>query len=232
MKIFNHSAKILILLMMNYINTASAETDLGIEAQLIIDSASISIERIKKEHQDSDKLKSALNNARGVLIIPSYYKAGLILGGSYGDGVLLKRQLTGFFSDPAFYRMTSGSIGLQMGIQSSSIIFIILTNRGMQAILDDNFKIGANVGISVGALGAGKEAAVTTNIGKDIVAYAKNAGLFAGGSLEGSLIKPRKDWNAAVYGLDKAEPESIISRSELIYAEKLKGALMEYSQQK
>ena len=195
------------------------------KARIIIDEAVVSIERIREENMPSPKSENALKKARGVLIIPSYYKVGIFLGGSYGDGVLLKRDKTGGFSDPAFYRMTSGSLGLQLGMQSSEVMFLILTSRGMQAVIDDKFKICANVGISVGPAGVGVEGATTTNIGRDIVAYSRNAGLFAGGGFEGSIISPRKDLNAAVYGVGDSNPNSIISRSSLVYAERLRNAL-------
>ena len=215
---------IFILLITGYFQP-SIGADSASKARIIMDEAIVSIERIRKENMSTPKLENSLKNAKGVLIIPSYYKAGFVIGGSYGDGVLLKRDKTSGFSDPVFYRMTSGSLGLQIGMQSAEIMFLILTSRGMQAIIDDKIKIGANVGISVGSVGAGVEGATTTNIGRDIVAYSRNAGLFAGGGLEGSLIKPRKDLNAAVYGLKESLPNNIISNSNLVYAERLRNAL-------
>lgn len=210
-----------------------ARADDTMDARHTIDTAKVAVERIRAEHTPSEQLDSMLKRARGVMVIPSYYKAGFIIGGSFGDGVLMKKNEEGMFGDPAFYRMTSGSIGLQAGIQSAEILFIILTDKGLQAVLDDEFKFGANVGISIGAIGAGAEAATTTSVGNDIVAYSRNAGLFAGGSLEGSLIKPRKDWNAAVYGIDLAGTDGIVGRNQLVYADELKAALVTeiYSQE-
>ena len=95
------------------------------KARIIIDESVVSIERIREENMSTPKLENALKKAKGVLIIPSYYKAGIFIGGSYGDGVLLRRDKTGGFSDPAFYRMTSGSLGLQLGMQSSEVMFLI-----------------------------------------------------------------------------------------------------------
>lgn len=213
--------------------TAPVRADDAMDARHIIDTAKVAVERVRAEHRPSKQLDSLLKRARGVMVIPSYYKASFIIGGSFGDGVLMKRNDDGMFGDPAFYRMTSGSIGLQAGMQSAEIIFIILTDKGMQAVLDDEFKIGANVGISIGAIGAGAEAATTTNVGNDIVAYSRNTGLFAGGSFEGSIIKPRKDWNAAVYGVDLAGTDGIVGRNQLVYADELKAALVTevYSQE-
>ncbi|MBL8643574.1 MAG: lipid-binding SYLF domain-containing protein, partial [Rhodospirillaceae bacterium] len=202
-----------------------AAADDVMDARHIMDEAAISVERVRQGQKTTATMDDFLRRSKGVLIIPKYYKASFILGGSYGDGVLLKRQGEAAFGDPAFYRMTAGSIGLQAGMQSSEIVFMILTDKGLNAVLNDEFKIGANVGISVGALGAGAEAATTTNVGNDIVAYSLNAGLFAGGSFEGAVIRPRKDWNAAVYGINNDETRVIVERNQLQAAQTLKDAL-------
>ncbi len=195
------------------------------DARHVLEEAAITVEKVRAAQKSSANMDDLLKRAKGVMVIPAYYKAGFILGGGYGDGVLLQRQSPTSFGDPAFYRMTSGSIGLQAGMQSAEIVFMILTDKGLDAVLNDEFKLGANVGISVGALGAGAEASTTTNVGKDIVAYSANAGLFAGGALEGAVIRPRKDWNAAVYGLGNDEPRVIVRRAQLRTAQTLKDAL-------
>lgn len=202
-----------------------ATADDVMDARHIMDQAAITVERVRQGQKTTAAMDDFLRRSKGVLVIPSYAKASFILGGSYGDGVLLKRQGESAFGDPAFYRMTAGSIGLQAGMNFSEIVFMILTDKGLEAVLNDEFKMGANVGISIGTLGAGAEAATTTNVGNDIVAYSVSAGLFAGGSLEGAVIKPRKDWNAAVYGVNNDEPRVIVERNQLQAAQNLKDAL-------
>jgi lipid-binding SYLF domain-containing protein len=202
-----------------------ARADDVMDARHVIDEAAITVERVRQGQKSTATMDDLLRRSKAVLVIPSYYKGSFVVGFSYGDGVLLKRQTETTFGDPAFYRMTAGSIGLQAGMQSAAIVFMILTDKGLDAVLNDEFKIGANVGISVGALGAGAEAATTTNVGNDIVAYSLAAGLFAGGSFEGAIIKPRKDWNAAVYGVDNDDPRLIVSRSQLQAAQNLKDAV-------
>jgi lipid-binding SYLF domain-containing protein len=201
-----------------------AMADDVMDARHVMDEAAISVERVRQGQKNTATMDDFLRRSKGVLIIPKYYKGSFIVGVSYGDGVLLKRQ-GDTFGDPAFYRMTAGSLGLQAGMQASEIVFMILTDKGLDAVLNDEFKIGANVGISVGTLGAGAEAATTTNVGNDIVAYSMNAGLFAGGSFEGAAIKPRKDWNAAVYGVNNDETRVIVERNQLQAAQTLKDAL-------
>jgi len=218
------SISVLAILTM-YIFPSLAWAEEATDARHTIEKAAIAVERIRDELSPSADLDDALERAKGVLIIPSYYKAGFIIGGSYGDGALLVRQRDGGFGDPAFYRMTGGSIGLQAGMQSAEIVFAIITDKGLEAVLTDEFKLGANVGISIGSVGMGAEAATTTNIGQDIVAYSVNVGLFAGGSLEGAIIKPRQDWNAAVYGVGNDRPREIIHRDQLRTADRLKNTL-------
>lgn len=203
----------------------SAHADDVTDARHIIEESVITIERVIEEMKPSPDIVNLLSQAKGVLIVPNYYKAGFIFGGAYGDGALLARLPEGGFGDPAFYRMTAGSIGLQAGMQSSATVFIILTEKGLSAVLNDEFKLGANVGMTFGSVGVGAEAATTTNIGKDIVAYSTNAGLFAGGSFEGAVIRPRKDWNAAVYGIGNDDPRAVIQRNQLRTATTLKDAL-------
>jgi lipid-binding SYLF domain-containing protein len=200
-----------------------ARADDLLDARHKIDEATITVERVRAELKAN--IEGPLSNAKGVVVIPSYYKAGFIVGGAYGDGMLLTRQPDGAFGDPAFYRMTSGSIGLQIGMQSSAILFMIMTEKGLSAILNDEFKLGANVGMTLGTLGVGAEAATTTNVGNDIIAYSTASGLFAGGALEGAAVKPRKDWNAAVYGIGNDNPAAIVQRSQLATAATLKDAL-------
>jgi lipid-binding SYLF domain-containing protein len=203
--------------------TKSAWAEDVVDARHILEEAAIKVEQVRAElRADVD---TVLQRAKGVLVIPSYYKAGFIIGGAFGDGVLTTRQPDGRFGDPAFYRMTSGSIGLQIGMHAAAILLIIQTEKGLSAVLNDEFKIGANVGMSIGTLGVGAEAATTTHVGNDIIAYSTSKGLFAGGAFEGSVIKPRKDWNAAVYGVGNDNPSMIVQRSQLASAARLADAL-------
>jgi lipid-binding SYLF domain-containing protein len=202
-----------------------ARADDTLDARHIVDEAVITVDRVREEMRSNSQMDELLSRAKGILIIPSYYKASFILGGAYGDGVLLARLPEGGFGDPVFYRMTAGSIGLQLKMESNAVVFIILTEKGLSAVLNDEFKIGANVGMTIGTFGQGAEAATTTNVGKDIVAYSKNTGLGVGAAIEGAVIRPRKDWNAAFYGVGNDNPSAIIQRNQLRIATALKDVL-------
>ncbi|MGE4063878.1 MAG: lipid-binding SYLF domain-containing protein [Rhodospirillaceae bacterium] len=205
--------------------TGMAKADDVVDARHVLDEAAITVQRVRDELKDSSDMDDLLQQSKGVLIVPSYYKASFILGGAYGDGVLLVRLPDGDFGDPAFYRMTAGSIGLQLGMNSAAIVFMILTEKGLSAVINDEFKIGANVGMTLGTLGVGAEAATTTHVGKDIVAYSTSKGLFAGGAFEGAVVKPRRDWNAAVYGVGNDNPAAIVQRDQLGASTHLKDIL-------
>ena len=143
---------------------------------------------------------SQMVNARGVLIIPELVQGGFIFGAAGGRGVLLGRSSPNNWSYPAFYGMGSGSVGLQVGGKVSEIVFIIRTEKGLQAIIDHKFKFGAEAGVTMVAVGIGLEGATTGAGGADIVAFANSQGLFAGASLEGSYVDADNDWNALYYG--------------------------------
>jgi lipid-binding SYLF domain-containing protein len=167
--------------------------------QSLVDQSLISARKVLSGKDYPDALKN-MNKARGVIIVPELVQGGFILGAAGGRGVLLSRTGPGHWSYPAFYGMGSGSIGFQAGAKVSEIVFIILTEKGLAAILDHKFKFGAEAGVTMVAVGIGLEGASTAATGADIVAYASSNGLFAGASLEGSYIDADNDWNSLYYG--------------------------------
>jgi len=142
-------------------------------------------------------LHANLAKAEGVLIIPKHGRAALIVGGAGGSGVLLKRQSGNQWSYPAFYTMGSGSIGLQAGGGVSEIVLMVMTKRGMDSLLDSSFKLGLDTSVAAGPIGVGAKAQTA-----DIQAFARTKGLFAGVSVDGSVIKVRDDYNSAYYSKD------------------------------
>jgi lipid-binding SYLF domain-containing protein len=141
-----------------------------------------------------------MTNAKGVLIVPELVQGGFIFGAAGGRGTLMARNGGKEWSPPAFYGMGSGSVGLQIGAKVSEMLFIIRTDKGLDAILNHKFKFGAEGGVTLVAVGVGLEGASTSAMGADIVAFGSSAGLFAGVSLEGSYLDADNDWNALYYG--------------------------------
>jgi len=146
------------------------------------------------------QLKRHMKLAKAVLIVPNQLKGAFIVGAQGGSGVLIAKDQNGAWGYPAFYTVGAGSLGFQIGFQNSSAVLVILTERGLDAVIDNQVKLGVDVSVAIGPVGQGLSGATTTAAGADIVAFARTEGLFAGGSLEGSLIVKRDDWNADFYG--------------------------------
>ncbi|MCW0180597.1 MAG: lipid-binding SYLF domain-containing protein [Zavarzinia sp.] len=175
---------------------ALASTD----QQELVDKARITMDSLGGDPSYGD-MRAYLARSVGCLIVPQLLKAGFIIGGSGGDGVLVGRRKTdGSWSAPAFYTLAAGSVGLQIGAQASEVVLVINNERGLEAIFKDEMKLGADASIAVGPVGSGVEAAMTTNFRADIYSYARAKGLFAGASLEGAGILSATSWNKAYYG--------------------------------
>ena len=177
--------------------------------QTLVDRATLSLQEMMTQQTSQDP-RIMLRRSRAVIICPRIFKAGFFFGGSGGDCVLLARAGNGTWSYPAFYAIGSGSFGLQIGIEDSSIVMLIMTNRGLNAVMDSQFKLGAGAGLAIATLGAGVQGATTAAVGADIVAFAQSRGLFGGISLEGSIMSLRSGWNAAYYGQPYAARQIVV----------------------
>jgi lipid-binding SYLF domain-containing protein len=151
-----------------------------------------------------------LQRARAVMICPRVFKAGFFFGGEGGACVLLARAGNGTWSYPAFYGMGSGSFGLQIGIQDAQFIMMIMTEKGLRAILDSQFKLGADASLAIATIGAGIQGSTTSAFGADIVAFSQTRGLYGGISLEGSLMGQRSSWNRAYYGQEMGSLQIVV----------------------
>src|SRR5262249_34826236 len=145
---------------------ASAPAFAQIDQQQTVNRAAATIERMKANI--SKDFPSQLANARGVLIVPDLYKGGFILDGQTGNAVRRARQPNGSFGYPAFYSVSGGSIGLQIGLQDISVVFLIMTDKGLNALLNDQFKVGAEAGITFAVIGLGVGAGTTSAMTADI----------------------------------------------------------------
>ncbi|MBM09907.1 MAG: hypothetical protein CMF69_10110 [Magnetovibrio sp.] len=161
-----------------------------------------------------------------MVILPEVVKASWFAGAETGDGVLLARHAPSQWSDPSFLTLAAASFGLQLGIQNTSILLVLRTPGALQSIIKHQGKVGADFGATVVFYGMGAEAATTSNLGADIVAFAApNVGAYMGGSLEGSVLITRRDLNEAVYGVG-ATPQGIIAgKRKSGIAQSLKHAL-------
>jgi lipid-binding SYLF domain-containing protein len=177
------------------IASARAQSD----EQALVDRSTLALQEMMTQTVSEEPLR-ALQSARGVLICPQIFRAGFFFGGEGGGCVLAARGASNTWSYPAFYGLGSGSFGLQIGIQDSQFVMMIMTEKGLRSVLDSQIKLGADVSIAVATIGAGVQGSTTTNFGADIIAFSATRGLYGGISLAGSVMGARSEWNQAYYG--------------------------------
>ena len=147
--------------------------------------------------------KDLLDKAEAVAVFPNVIKAGFIVGGRGGSGVI-SRRVRGGWSAPAFFNLGGGSVGLQIGASKTDYVMLIMNEEGIRGLMEDKFELGGEMGVAAGPVG--REAAASTNITLDagILSYSRSKGLFAGVALKGAVINPDNDLNEAVYEGKKA----------------------------
>ncbi len=198
-------------------------------AREIVHQAKGTFQRIST-HADLARLnvKGFLDGARGIVILPSVVKASFIGGAEGGDGVMLVRGSDGVWSDPAFYTMAAGSFGMQLGVQGAEMIMVLRSHKAVEAIINDQGKMGIDVGLAVGLVGLGIEKSTSTNVGGDITVYANPfLGFYGGLSIEGAALVRRNDLNRAYYG-EEVLPGAILLERNVHNpnADQLKAALV------
>ncbi len=167
--------------------------------QTLVDRAALTVQELMTQNVSQDP-KRLLVRAKAVMICPRVFKAGFFVGGEGGSCVLLARSGNGTWSYPTFYDIGSGSFGFQFGVQDSQLMLLVMTNRGLNAVMDSQVRLGANVSVAVASLGMGVQGSTTAAVGADIIAFAAARGLFGGVSLEGGVMSARIDANQAYYG--------------------------------
>ena len=178
--------------------------------QAMVDRAALTVQDMVKTNI-SDSPSIMLRRAKAVMVCPHIFKAGFFFGGAGGNCVLLARAGNGTWSYPAFYTIGSGSFGFQFGVQDSQVIIMIMTNRGLDAVMDSQVKLGADAGLAIASFGGGVQGSTTTAVGADIVAFAGSSGLDGGVSLEGSLMSTDTHANQAYYGQAFASRQIVIN---------------------
>ena len=143
-----------------------------------------------------------LDEAKAIVIIPDTIKAGLVLGGRRGRGVLSVRTADGGWSNPSFVTLTGGSIGLQVGVQSADVVLVFRSERGLDSIVNGKFTLGADAGVAAGPMGRNAAAATDGQMKAEIWSWSRARGLFAGVALDGAVLSIDDAANAAVYGRD------------------------------
>jgi lipid-binding SYLF domain-containing protein len=192
------------------VTTATAEDTA--RQQELVDKARITIDSFVADPQ-LEWFRSHVKDARGLLIVPEMLKGGFVLGGSGGRGVLLVRdEDTGEWGGPAFYTIGSVSLGLQIGAKTSEVIMMIMSQKGVVALYRSSVKLGGDISIAAGPVGATAEGATATNLSADYFSFARSKGAFVGVSLEGAVVKTSDEWNSAYYGRSVRPFDIIVAR--------------------
>ncbi len=145
--------------------------------------------------------RSVLDNADGIAVFPSTFKAGLLVGGHRGRGVLSARDPeTGAWSSPAFLTLTGASFGLQIGGQSVDLVLVIMNRPGLENLVSNQFKIGVDASVAAGPIGRDAEASTDIQLRAQILSYSRTRGVFAGITLKGTSIRQDRDANERFYG--------------------------------
>lgn len=177
--------------------TPRAQTD---EADRIRESTTVFSEIMRAP--DKAIPRSVLEKAEAIAVFPSTLKGGFIFGGHRGRGILSVRdRATGRWSPPAFLTLTGASFGAQIGGQAVDLVLVVMNPRGLENLLRNQFKVGADASVAAGPVGREAEASTDIQMRAEILSYSRARGLFAGVTLKGSSISQDRDANERFYGV-------------------------------
>jgi lipid-binding SYLF domain-containing protein len=198
------------------------------DAQAIVTKANITYTSFMSDKNFSEMRKLS-RTAKGIFIAPQVLKGAFVIGASGGTGVFLVREAEGKWTQPAFYTIGSVSFGFQIGGQASEVILLAMTDRGVTTLLQSSVKLGADIGVAAGPIGAGAQAA-TANISADILAFSRSKGLYGGVSLDGAVVDVRDSLNNAYYG-KHVTPTDILVKHDVSnpHSDKLRASLSRIS---
>jgi SH3 domain-containing YSC84-like protein 1 len=143
--------------------------------------------------------QEVLGSAECVAVVPSLLKGGFIIGGKYGRGLASCRTPKGW-SSPAFFVVSGGSVGFQIGGQAVDLVMLIMNKDGMKHLLSSQFALGADASVAAGPVGRHAEGNTDWKMRAEVLTYSRARGLFAGVSLNGAVIKQDKDSTREFYG--------------------------------
>ncbi len=152
-------------------------------------------------------LQRNVKRARAVLVAPQITKAGFILGGSGGRGVVVARDAkSGKWVGPAFYTLATASIGFQAGVSVSEVVTLVMTDKGMNSLLSDSVKLGGDAAVAAGPVGAGAQ----SNLFADFVSFSRSTGVYGGINFDGTVVSTADEWNRAYYGQKVHAPDILV----------------------
>jgi lipid-binding SYLF domain-containing protein len=165
---------------------------------------------------------SLIAEAHGIAVIPGVVKAGLVVGGRRGEGLLVIRREDGTWGRPLYMSLTGGSVGWQIGVSSTDVILVFRTKRSVGGLLDGEFSLGADASVAAGPVGRTASAGTDVSLKAEVYSYSRSRGLFAGVSFEGARLSvdekasrefyhaPDKSARGIIDAADLATPESVV----------------------
>lgn len=145
--------------------------------------------------------QEVMDHAKCVAVVPHMVKGGFVFGAEGGKGVATCRTDHGW-SAPAFFAVTGGSWGLQIGVEGIDLVMIFQDDKGMDHLLNSKFKVGADASAAAGPVGRHASAGTDWKMNAEILTYSRAKGAFAGLTLSGADVRPDEDAMRAEYGGD------------------------------
>ena len=176
------------------------------EPEALVESARTTLNNFIRD-PDQTWIQDNLSRAKAVLIAPQLVRAGFIFGGSGGRGVLVARDGT-TWAGPAFYNLATVSVGFQAGLDVSEAIIVVMTDRGLNSLLSNSFKMGGDASIAAGPVGASARSTVTA----DLITFTRARGIYGGLNLDGTVVSTNVPWNDAFFGKSNLLPPDILIR--------------------
>ncbi|MDP1571316.1 MAG: lipid-binding SYLF domain-containing protein [Vicinamibacterales bacterium] len=187
---------------------AAAQTD---EQARITEATKVLAEIMAAEDQAVPR--GLMEKAEAIAVFPSLLRAGFIVGGQHGRGIISVRDPeSGTWSAPAFLTITGGSIGAQIGAQAVDLVLVVQNRRGLEQLVRNQFRIGGDAAVSAGPVGRDVSAATDIQMRAQILSYSRSRGLFAGITLNGSTIRQDRDANERFYGKPYRTPQIVFER--------------------
>ena len=171
------------------------------EARLIEASGVLEELRAQRDTLIPDRL---LARAYGIAVIPNVVKVAAVVGGRRGSGAMVVRDANGRFTDPIMVSITGGNVGWQIGVQSTDIVLVFTTRKSIEGITDGKLTLGGDASVAAGPVGRAASAATDQNFTAEVYSYSRNRGLFAGVSIDGSVIAIDTKSNNKLYGKTRA----------------------------
>lgn len=183
-------------------------------AQDTVEEALLAVEELLSK-PDSGAFVQLVELSEGLVIFPTFYKLGYVVGGQYGEGIVLRKDSeTGKWYGPSFVNIYGLSWGAQIGVQSAALILVVMNEKGMEGFMDNNFTLGGSVGISAGPLGRQLSADLDYKLQASIYSYSIAKGFYAGVSVEGAYIRADDNANEDYYN-EPLSPEEILKEKEV-----------------